>query len=144
MSKKDLIDNLGTIARSGTAKIMEQLKKAKDAKGDMNLIGQFGVGFYACFMVAKKVEVISRKASAKAVWHWESDGKSAYTLRSATKEEQEKVNDHLKSRKLPDFWFKVFSNATLIKEQIGKEDEPLLKNIKYIKLNMNVNEIQDM
>lgn len=51
-----------------------------------------------------------------------------------TKEEQEKVNDHLKSRKLPDFWFKVFSNATLIKEQIGKEDEPLLKELQNIRV----------
>ena len=95
MSKKDLIDNLGTIARSGTAKIMEQIKKSKEAQnstGDMNLIGQFGVGFYASFMVAKKVEVISRKAGSNTVWHWVSDGKSAYSLRPASKEEQDLLN----------------------------------------------------
>lgn len=92
MGKKDLIDNLGTIARSGTAKIMEQIKKSKEASkegADLNLIGQFGVGFYASFMVAKKVEVISQKAGSNTVWHWVSDGKSAYNLRPASKEEQD-------------------------------------------------------
>lgn len=89
MNKDDLIENLGTIARSGTAKIMEQLKAAKDAKGDMNLIGQFGVGFYASFMISKKVEVISSKACEGAVWHWESDGQSSYSVREASKDEQD-------------------------------------------------------
>ena len=84
MDEADLAQNLGTIAHSGTAKIME----AAAAKGDTaGLIGQFGVGFYASFMVADQVEVVSRKAGATQIWHWSSDGKSGYALREASAEE---------------------------------------------------------
>src|SRR4029450_10192038 len=67
MSEAELIDNLGTIAKSGTQAFMEQ---AKNDKGDAHLIGQFGVGFYSSFMVAGKVEVISRKATAEDAFLW--------------------------------------------------------------------------
>lgn len=90
MNKQDIIDNLGTIARSGTAAMVEAVKNAGGDKGSLNLIGQFGVGFYASFMVADKVEVISRKAGEEQVWHWESDGRSGYSVRE---EENEKI-DH--------------------------------------------------
>jgi molecular chaperone HtpG len=78
---KDIISNLGTIARSGTKAFIEQL--AADAKKDSNLIGQFGVGFYSAFMVANKIEVISKKASSSKVWKWTSDGKGEYDLAEA-------------------------------------------------------------
>ncbi len=81
MSHDELIANLGTIARSGTAAFVEQMsgEGAKDA----SLIGQFGVGFYSSFMVADKVTVTSRAAGEDAAWRWVSDGSEAFTLEPA-------------------------------------------------------------
>ena len=84
MSKKDLQENLGTIAKSGTKNFLSKL--TGDAKKDSNLIGQFGVGFYSCFMVADKVEVSSKKAGAKEAWKWVSDGKSGFEITKDVKE----------------------------------------------------------
>ncbi len=84
MSKKDLQDNLGTIAKSGTKNFLSNL--TGDAKKDSNLIGQFGVGFYSCFMVADKVEVSSKKAGSKEAWKWVSDGKSGFEIIKDVKE----------------------------------------------------------
>ena len=81
MSRDDLVDNLGTIARSGTQRFVEQL--SGDNASDLNLIGQFGVGFYSAFMVAGQVEVISRKAGEEHAWRWQSDGRSGYTIEAA-------------------------------------------------------------
>jgi len=83
MDAKELADNLGTIARSGTQAFMEQLEGAKKkGKGDdgVHLIGQFGVGFYSSFMIAEHVDVVSRKAGSKAVNVWSSDGAGTYTV----------------------------------------------------------------
>src|SRR5947208_12671685 len=81
MSHDELIENLGTIARSGTAAFVDQL--TGDARSDMSLIGQFGVGFYSAFMVADKVEVLSRKAGDSEGWRWTSDGKGSFTIEPA-------------------------------------------------------------
>ncbi|MFL5270085.1 MAG: molecular chaperone HtpG [Stellaceae bacterium] len=78
MNRGELIENLGTIARSGTAAFVSQL--SGDARKDMSLIGQFGVGFYSAFMVADKVEVLSRKAGDSEGWRWMSDGKGEFTI----------------------------------------------------------------
>jgi len=78
MNTEDIKNNLGTIARSGTKAFLEQL--AAEDKKDSNLIGQFGVGFYSAFMVASKIEVISKKAGENTVWKWISDGKGEYEL----------------------------------------------------------------
>ncbi|MDR0374283.1 MAG: molecular chaperone HtpG [Treponema sp.] len=86
MNEQDLIESLGTIARSGTRAFLEKL--TADAKKDSNLIGQFGVGFYSAFMVAEKIEVISRKAGEDAAWKWTSDGKEGYDIESATRDTQ--------------------------------------------------------
>ncbi|MDR0554910.1 MAG: molecular chaperone HtpG [Treponema sp.] len=86
MNETDLIDSLGTIARSGTRAFLEKL--ADDAKRDSNLIGQFGVGFYSAFMVADKIEVISRKAGEDAAWKWSSDGKESFDIESAARDSQ--------------------------------------------------------
>src|SRR6202046_3475142 len=78
MNEEDLVEHLGTIARSGTKTFLAQL--SGDAKKDSNLIGQFGVGFYSVFMVADKVEVISRKAGEEKTYRWTSDGKVGFDL----------------------------------------------------------------
>ena len=84
MNEADLIDSLGTIARSGTKAFLEKL--AEDAKKDSNLIGQFGVGFYSAFMVAEKIDVISRKAAEGTAWKWVSDGKEGFEIESAARD----------------------------------------------------------
>ncbi len=84
MNDKELADNLGTIAKSGTATLMEQMNEAGAEKDKLKLIGQFGVGFYASYMIAHKIEVVSRKAGNDTTWHWESDGASGFTVRTAT------------------------------------------------------------
>lgn len=83
MSKKDLEDNLGTIAKSGTKNFLSKL--SGDAKKDSQLIGQFGVGFYSSFMVAEKVEVVSLKAGKKEAWMWSSDGESGFEITKGVK-----------------------------------------------------------
>ena len=81
MNHADLLETLGTIAKSGTGAFMEALKaQEKDAPG---LIGQFGVGFYSAFMVASKVDVLTRKAGEAEAWLWSSDGKGSFTIEPA-------------------------------------------------------------
>ncbi len=84
MNEEDLVSHLGTIARSGTKNFLSQL--SGDAKKDSNLIGQFGVGFYSAFMVADKVEVVSRKAGEDKAWRWTSDGKTGFEIEPAERE----------------------------------------------------------
>jgi molecular chaperone HtpG len=81
MNEEDLVSHLGTIARSGTKHFLSQL--SGDTKKDSNLIGQFGVGFYSAFMVADRVEVISRKATEDQAWRWISDGKTGFDIEPA-------------------------------------------------------------
>lgn len=88
MERQELIDHLGTIARSGTKAFMSKLKEAKDGLG---LIGQFGVGFYSAFMVAEKIVVISRRAGESDVWTWTSSGVSGFEITRASDEEAARV-----------------------------------------------------
>lgn len=86
MNQDDLVAHLGTIARSGTKNFLANL--SGDAKKDSNLIGQFGVGFYSAFMVADKVEVVSRKVGEEAAWKWISDGKTGFEIEPAERASQ--------------------------------------------------------
>src|SRR5262249_52890329 len=86
MSKDEIVENLGTIARSGTRAFLEALKQAK-AAARPELIGQFGVGFYSAFMVADRVTVVSRSAGPGTEGvRWESDGQGEFTVETATKD----------------------------------------------------------
>jgi len=84
MNKIELSENLGTIARSGTKNFLEAF--TGNEKKDSNLIGQFGVGFYSCYMVADKVTVISKKAGEEAAFQWTSDGKSGFDIVKSERE----------------------------------------------------------
>ncbi|KLN62539.1 heat shock protein 90 [Kiloniella spongiae] len=107
MNRQELIDNLGTIARSGTSAFMEQMESSKDGN---NLIGQFGVGFYSSYMVADKVSVTSRRAGEDQGWQWDSDGKGKFTIAEVEKplrgtsitlhlkEEQKEYSEELRLR----------------------------------------------
>lgn len=92
MTKEDLDKNLGTIAHSGSEQFKEE--NAEHQGSDMDIIGQFGVGFYSAFMVAKKVRVVSRAYGADAAYAWESDGVSGYTVEEAKEGERSGAGDH--------------------------------------------------
>lgn len=110
MDKDDLINNLGTIAKSGTKSFLENL--SGDAKKDSQLIGQFGVGFYSAFMVASKIEVLSKKALEDKAYLWSSDA-NGYDISDASKEEQgTSITLHLKDDE--------FANAYKIESIIEK------------------------
>jgi molecular chaperone HtpG len=87
MTRDELIGNLGTIAQSGTSAFMKGLEEAQK-KGDLSQIGQFGVGFYAAFMVSQMVEVESRKAGSEEAWCWRSDGRGEFSVEEAKKSER--------------------------------------------------------
>src|SRR6476661_5140064 len=88
MDRQELIDNLGTIARSGTKSFLSRLTEAKDGT---NLIGQFGVGFYAAFMVADRIVVTSRRAGSDEVWVWSSSGGSGFEIAPGSEEDAKRV-----------------------------------------------------
>ncbi len=90
MTESEVIDNIGTIAKSGTKAFMKALEEKKKSETDIpELIGQFGVGFYSSFMVAEKVEILTKKAgSDESAVRWTSDGKSSYKIEAAEKEGQ--------------------------------------------------------
>jgi molecular chaperone HtpG len=88
MDRQELIDNLGTIARSGTKSFLARLTEAKDGAG---LIGQFGVGFYSAFMVADRIVVTSRRAGTDQAWTWSSSGGSGFEIAPASEEDAGRV-----------------------------------------------------
>ena len=83
MNKDDLINHLGTIAKSGTA---DFIKNINENGSNVDLIGQFGVGFYSAFMVASKVEITTKKAGENQAWSWESDGINGFEIKETQKQ----------------------------------------------------------
>jgi molecular chaperone HtpG len=88
MDRQELIDHLGTIARSGTKAFLSRLSEAKDGAG---LIGQFGVGFYSAFMVAERIVVTSRRAGSSEVWTWSSSGGAGFEVAPASEDDAGRV-----------------------------------------------------
>jgi len=118
MNKEDLIQNLGTIARSGTKNFMQSI--TGDEKRDVNLIGQFGVGFYSVFMVASKVEVHSKKAGEEQGYQWVSEGTGDFSVNELPKEKNgTKITIYLKD----DDDCKNFAQEWQIKSIVRKYSE---------------------
>ena len=114
MNEADLIASIGTIAKSGTKSFVEAL--TGDAKKDSNLIGQFGVGFYSVFMVANKVDVITKKAGEEVAYKWSSDGTGEFDLTTALKES----NGTVVYIKLKDEEASEFASKHRIQNIVGK------------------------
>ena len=108
MNEEELITNIGTIAKSGTKAFVESLKNKDEKSADTpELIGQFGVGFYSAFMAADKVEILTKKAGESQAWRWISDGKEAFSIEEAEKEDQGScIILHLKdeAKEYLDYW----------------------------------------
>ena len=80
MTREEVVQLIGTIAKSGTAELLRQLRESADAHASQDLIGQFGVGFYAAFMVADRVTLLTRKAGETGGTRWESTGEGTYSI----------------------------------------------------------------
>lgn len=106
MTRAEVVDLIGTLAKSGTAKLRQKLhaaKNLKDTAASEGLIGQFGIGFYSSFMVANKVELLTRKAGETAATRWSSDGEATYTIESVDEAPQgTSVTLHLKPEDFED------------------------------------------
>ncbi len=126
MSREELVEALGTIARSGTRAFMERVEAAKAGEG-AELIGQFGVGFYSAFMVADKVDVITRKAGTDEAWHWSSDGKGSYEIAPANPDEAPKRGTRVVLHLMEDAenYTQAYQLERLIKEQSGHVPVPV-------------------
>jgi molecular chaperone HtpG len=154
MNEEDLIASIGTIAKSGTKSFVENL--TGDAKKDSNLIGQFGVGFYSVFMVAEKVDVISKKAGEEQAYKWSSTGTGEFDLSPCTKEssgtviyiklKDEEVEDYTSKYRVETV-IKKYSNHIAypinlayteeVTEQLSEEDKKAGKEAKKTKENRN-------
>jgi molecular chaperone HtpG len=127
MSREDIIENLGTIARSGTRAFLESLKQA-DAAAKPELIGQFGVGFYSAFMVADKVTVVSRAAGATEAVRWESDGQGEYTVEPAERPGRgTAVTLHLKAEEKE--FLEPWRLRTIVKQFSDFIEHPILMDV---------------
>ncbi|MCV7077029.1 molecular chaperone HtpG [Mycobacterium szulgai] len=103
MTRDEVVDLIGTLAKSGTAELRQQLREAKGDGASEELIGQFGIGFYSAFMVADKVELLTHKAGESEATRWESSGEGTYTIESVENAPQgTSVTLHLKPEDVED------------------------------------------
>ena len=111
MNHDDLLATLGTIAKSGTGAFLEALKS--EEKDQVGLIGQFGVGFYSAFMVAERVDVLTRKAGEEDSWFWSSDGKGEFTIEPGNRDTcGTTVLLQMKKGRQRNFWKKLGSSTS--------------------------------
>ncbi len=131
MTRDELIENLGTIAQSGTSAFLKSLEEAQK-KGDITQIGQFGVGFYSAFMVAQMVEVSSRKAGTEESWCWRSDGKGEFSIEEDEKAERgttitlylkQGEDEFLQEERLRGI-IKLYSDHIALPIYLGDSEEP--------------------
>jgi molecular chaperone HtpG len=114
MSRDEVVELIGTIAKSGTAELLEKLRKSKDAAVSGDLIGQFGVGFYSSFMVADQVELVTRKAGETGGTHWSSAGEGTYTIEAVDDVPQgTSVTLHLKPEDTDDHLYDYTADAKI-------------------------------
>src|ERR1700742_4441923 len=103
MTREEVVDLIGTLAKSGTGELRQKLREAKNAAASEELIGQFGIGFYSSFMVADKIELLTRKAGESDATRWESSGEGTYTIESVDDAPQgTAVTLHLKAEDVED------------------------------------------
>ena len=126
MSRAEMIESLGTIARSGTRAFMEMVEAAKGKDG-AQLIGQFGVGFYSAFMVADKVDVVSRRPGSGEAWLWSSDGKGSYSIAEASAADAPKRGTRITLHLLEDAqkYTSRWSVEHIVKQQSGHVPVPI-------------------
>ncbi|CAN7282550.1 molecular chaperone HtpG [Pararhizobium sp. LjRoot255] len=126
MNRDDMVEALGTIARSGTRAFMERVEAAKAGDG-AQLIGQFGVGFYSAFMVADKVDVVSRRAGSAHAWLWSSDGKGSYTVAEADLAEAPARGTRITLHLMDDAksYTSKWSVSRIVKDQSGHVPVPI-------------------
>lgn len=134
MTRDEVVENLGTIAKSGTAAFMKALEESR--KADViapELIGQFGVGFYSAFIVADKVTVETRKAGEGEAVRWESDGKGSYTLETCAKKEHgTTVTLHLKPEGLEEDFTEEWVIRRVVKQHSDFVSYPILMNVEKV------------
>ena len=144
MDHDELVSDIGTIARSGTKAFIEAMKNAKkdgeDTPAGPELIGQFGVGFYSSFMVADRVDIITKKAGADKAWKWSSDGKETYTIEEAQRDSQgTTIVMHMKedAKSYLDYWkvssiIKKYSDfieyPVMMKHTVKKDDKETVED----------------
>ncbi len=131
MSRIELVEALGTIARSGTRAFLEKMEAAQKGEGGSEgatLIGQFGVGFYSAFMVAERVDVISRRAGSEEAWLWSSDGKGTFSVTPATLDEAPKRGTRVALHLMEDAksYTERFNLERIVKAQSGHVPVPIV------------------